>query len=109
MKRESNTYEVKGQASINTTITSQQEVLADIRSITGVTIVTFTPADQDNPGMVLDNTDYKGVLDIKVDTFPFERFDKSKHIKDIILKIRRIPAVNYFRPNLISLLENETL
>lgn len=109
MKRESNTYEIQGQAGINTTITSQQEVLADIRSIEGVTIVTFTPADIDNPGLVQDNTNYKGILDIKVDNFPFERFDKKKHIKDIILKIRRIPAVNYFRPDLISLLENETL
>lgn len=109
MKRESNTYEIQGQASINTTITSQQEVLADIRSIEGVTIVTFTPADIDDPTLVLDNTNYKGVLDIKVDTFPFERFDKKEHLKKIVNLIRRIPAVNFFRPSLINLLENETL
>jgi len=109
MKRESNTYEIKGQASINTTITSQQEVLADIRSMKGVTIVSFTPANQEDPTLVLDNTNYKGILDVKVDTFPFEKFDKSKHLKDIVLQIRSTPAVNYFRPDLISLLENETL
>jgi hypothetical protein len=107
MKRESNTYEIQGRASIDTTLTTQQEVLADIRSIRGVTIVSFSPINEDEPAT--SNKNYVGILDIKVDNFPFERFDKKRDLQNIINLIRRIPAINFFRPDLINLLENETL
>jgi hypothetical protein len=103
MKRESNTYELKGPCSINTKITSQSEVLSDIRSIRGVTIVSFTPYDKLNTSS---NVDYKGELDIKIDNFPFEKFDKKRDLGNIVNYIQKLPAVNYFRVELETLLEH---
>lgn len=106
MKRDSKTYKIVGRASINTTITSQNEVMADIRSIRGVTIVTFTPYSKDDPTMSYDNQNYEGELDIKIDTFPFENFDKNVVLKDIAANIKKIPAINYYRPTMVNLMEN---
>jgi|TARA_X000001316_G_C895321_1_gene15533 hypothetical protein len=104
MKKESRTYNIKGQASINTSITSQAEVLSDIRSIKGVTTVGFTPKTI-NPAGVLDNRNYKGSFNIKIDNFPFEKFDKEIALKNIVDQIRKIPAVNFFRVELETLLQ----
>lgn len=105
MKRESNTYDVKGKASINTNITSQTEVMSDIRSIQGITTTRFSPIVKDDPLVSYDNSKYEGELDIKVDTFPFEKFDKKTVIKNIILQIRKIPAINFYNPSSIDLIK----
>jgi len=107
MKKESKTYTLKGPGSLNTTIISQAEILSDIRSIIGVTTVGFSPEDLENRNISYNNPDYKGEFRIKIDNFPFTKFDRSKTLKDITNTIRKIPAVNYFRASLESLMENE--
>jgi len=111
MKRESQTYQIEGIMSINTNTQFQAEVMSDIRSITGITTAGFHPYEKDGDDYqaVIDNTNYKGDLKIKIDTFPFDNFDKKKKFKEIINKIRSIPAINFFRPKLSTLLEYETL
>jgi hypothetical protein len=111
MKRESQVYQIEGIMSINTEIQFQAEVMSDIRSIPGITTAGFHPYDKegDNYQAVIDNTNYKGDLKIKIDTFPFKNFDKKKKFKEITQQIRSIPAVNFFRPKLSTLLEHETL
>ena len=111
MKRSSQTYQLEGIMSINTERQFQAEVLSDIRSIPGITTAGFHPYEKDgeNYQAVIDNTNYKGDLKIKIDTFPFKNFDKKATFKEIINTIRSIPAVNFFRPKLSTLLEHETL
>jgi hypothetical protein len=103
MKKESNTYQLKGPSSINTKITPQSEVLSDIRSIRGITTVSFTP---DDPTDTSANSNYTGLMNIKVDNYPFEMFDKKRDIEGILAKIKKIPAMNYFRIELETMLEH---
>ncbi len=109
MKKESRTYTIKGPGSLNTELLSQAEILSDIRSIAGVTTVGFTPDELGDRNASYNNPNYKGEFKIKIDNFPFTKFDRSKVLKDIVNTIRKIPAVNYFRASLESLMENETV
>ena len=103
MKKESKTYTIVGPASLNTTINSQAEILSDIRSIKGVTTVGFTPQDAEDRNASYNNQNYKGEFNIKVDNFPFEKFDRTEDLKRLVDSIRKIPAVNFFRASLESL------
>ena len=109
MKKESKTYIIKGPGSLNTTIVSQAEILSDIRSITGVTTVGFTPDEIGDRNASYNNPNYKGEFKVKIDNFPFTKFDRSETLKNIAQTIRKIPAVNYFRASLESLMENGTI
>lgn len=109
MKKESKTYTIKGPGSLNTEITSQAEILSDIRSIAGVTTVGFSPKEEGDRNSPYNNSNYKGEFKIKIDNFPFTKFDRPKVLKDIVNTIRKIPAVNYFRASLESLMENENI
>jgi len=103
MKKESKTYKIVGPASLNTTDKSQAEILSDIRSIEGVTTVGFTPQDIEDRNASYNNLNYKGEFNIKVDNFPFERFDRTEDLKRLVNIIRKIPSVNFFRASLDSL------
>jgi hypothetical protein len=97
------TYQISGEAGLNTTITPQADLISDIRSIEGITIVTFTPKNEEESAA--SNPNHVGVLSIKFDTFPFTEFDKDTQINSLIEKIRKIPAVNYFKTGQVNLLE----
>ena len=98
------TYQIQGEISINTLISPQNEVLSDIRSIEGVTIVKFTPISEGK-----DDRNHRGILSIKLDTFPFTQFDKETQFENLIEKVRKIQAVNYYRPSDATLLESTKL
>jgi hypothetical protein len=98
------TYQISGEMGINTKISPQSEVMSNIRSIEGITIVSFSPKNEDDSST--DNRNHRGVLNVKFDTFPFTEFDKEIQIKNLVGRIREMPAVNYFRPGQVSLLEN---
>ena len=98
-----NTYQISGEASLDTTITPQADLISDIRSIEGITIVTFTPKNEEESAA--SNPNHVGILSIKFDTFPFTEFDKDVQIKALVEKIRKMPAVNFFRPGQVNLLE----
>ena len=97
------TYQISGEAGLDTTITPQADLISDIRSIEGITIVTFTPKNEEESAA--SNPNHVGVLSIKFDTFPFTEFDKDTQINSLIEKIRKIPAVNYFKTGQVNLLE----
>jgi hypothetical protein len=97
------TYQISGEAGLNTKITPQSDLISDIRSIEGITIVTFTPKNEEESAA--SNPNHVGILSIKFDTFPFTEFDKDTQINDLIEKIRKIPAVNYFKTGQVNLLE----
>ena len=61
------TYQISGEAGLNTTITPQADLISDIRSIEGITIVTFTPKNEDESAA--SNPNHLGILSIKFDTF----------------------------------------
>jgi len=105
------TYQIEGIMSINTKEEFQAGVMAQIRAIPGVTTVGFHPYEKEggNYQAVIDNTNYRGDLKIKINTFPFKKFNKKKNLKEIIKRINSIKAVNSFRPKLSTLLEHETI
>ena len=97
------TYQISGEASLDTTITPQADLISDIRSIEGITIVTFTPKNEEESAA--SNPNHVGILSIKFDTFPFTEFDKDTQINILVDQIRKMPAVNYFKPSQVNLLE----
>jgi hypothetical protein len=97
------TYQISGEASLDTTITPQADLISDIRSIEGITIVTFTPKNEEESAA--SNPNHLGILSIKFDTFPFTEFDKDVQINNLVNQIRKIPAVNYFKTGQVNLLE----
>ena len=98
-----NTYQISGEAGLDTTITPQADLISDIRSIEGITIVTFTPKNEEESAA--SNPNHIGILSIKFDTFPFTEFDKDTQINILVDQIRKMPAVNFFRPGQVNLLE----
>jgi hypothetical protein len=98
-----NTYQISGEAGLDTTVTPQADLVSDIRSIEGITIVTFTPKNEEESAA--SNPNHVGILSLKFDTFPFTEFDKDVQIKALVEKIRKMPAVNFFRPGQVNLLE----
>ncbi len=97
------TYQISGEAGLNTTITPQADLISDIRSIEGITIVTFTPKNEADSAA--SNPNHTGILSVKFDTFPFTEFDKDVQINNLVNQIRKIPAVNYFKAGQVNILE----
>jgi hypothetical protein len=91
-------FKVKGILITNTTIRPQQEILSDIRALTGVTIVSTVDLDQEYSQ---NNESLRVILNLKVDGYPFIRhggFSRDK-IKDIISSVKRVEGVKSFIVN----------
>jgi len=91
-------FKVKGILITNTTIRPQQEILSDIRALTGVTIVSTVDLDQEYSQ---NNDNLRVILNLKVDGYPFIRhggFSRDK-IKDIISSVKRVEGVKSFIVN----------
>jgi len=95
-KRSSSTiYKFKGILSVDPKKRNKEEVLSDIRSLTGVTIVSTKPAQGEN---ITPNTE-ESILSIKIDPHPYigkGGFSKEK-VTDIIEDVRKIEGVEYFK------------
>ncbi len=94
-KSSSTIYKFKGILSVDTKKRNKEEVLSDIRSLTGVTIVSTKPAQGDN---ITPNTE-ESVLSIKIDPHPYMGkggFSKEK-VEDTIDDVRKIEGVEYFK------------
>ena len=91
-------YKVKGVLITDTTKRPQQEILSDIRSLTGVTIVSTVDVDGEYPQ---NNDNLRVILNLKIDGYPFIKqggFGRDK-IDDIIANIKRVEAVKTFVVN----------
>ena len=108
VKFDSQTFQFTGQAGLNTVKSFVSDILSDVRSIKGITVVGFHP-DSDNPENAKKNKNFEGEFRITVDNYPFEGVNKAQIIKGISSIIKKIPAVNYFRPSMQTVMEHETL
>tara|TARA_R110000772_G_scaffold57110_2_gene129597 strand:- start:719 stop:1090 length:372 start_codon:yes stop_codon:yes gene_type:complete len=91
-------YKVKGIIITDTTIRPQQEILSDIRSLTGVTIVSTVDLDG---SYSQENNNLKVILNLKIDGYPFMKqggFSREK-IQDIINNVKRVEGVKSFIVN----------
>ena len=91
-------YKLSGRLITNIKNRTQNDILSDIRSITGVTVVS-TDEIQDYSEQSYEN--FNTILNLKIDGYPFIKaggFSKEK-IETIIDQIRKIPNVLSFRYN----------
>ena len=111
MSAQFQTYQIEGVMSINTKKEFQAGVMAQVRAIPGVTTAGFHPyeKDGDNYQAVINNTNYKGDLKIKLNTFPFKKFRRKRELQSVVKQVNSIEGVNSFRPTLNTLLEHEAL
>jgi hypothetical protein len=100
-------YKVKGILITDTTKRPQQDILSNIRALTGVTIVSSTEIEgqdyaQNNPNL-------RVILNLKIDGYPFSKqggFSKDVIINKVIPAVRRVEGVKGFLvdPNNITLI-----
>jgi hypothetical protein len=91
-------FKVKGILITNTTTRPQQEILSDIRALTGVTIVSTTEMDDEYSQ---NNDNLRVILNLKIDGYPFMRsggFSREK-VMDIIKSVKRVDGVKSFIVN----------
>jgi hypothetical protein len=90
-------YKVQGILTTDTSLRNQTEILSDVRSITGVTIVSSKETGTD--ASAVDNQYYHSVLSVKIDPHPYigkGGFGKEE-IKKIINDIKKIKGVRNFK------------
>ncbi len=91
-------FKVKGILVTDTTKRPQQEILSDIRALTGVTIVSTVDLDGEYSQ---NNDNLRVVMNLKIDGYPFIRhggFNRDK-IKEIISSIKRVEGVKTYLVN----------
>lgn len=91
-------YKLKGRLITNIKTRPQKEILSDIRSIIGVTVVSTTELE-DYSEQNFDQ--FTTILNLKIDGYPFIKsggFSRDK-IKDIANMIRKVPDVVSFNYN----------
>lgn len=89
-------FKVRGILVSDTTKRPQQEILSDIRSLTGVTIVSTEEMDENEYSQ--NNNNLRVILNLKIDGYPFIRhggFSREK-IQDIIASVKRVEGVKSF-------------
>ena len=91
-------FKVKGILVTDTTKRPQQEILSDIRALTGVTIVSTVDLDGEYSQ---NNDNLRVIMNLKIDGYPFMRhggFSRDK-VKDIISSVKRVEGVKTFIVN----------
>jgi len=91
-------FKIKGILVTNTVTRPQQEILSDIRSLTGVTIVSTEEMDDEYSQ---NNDNLRVILNLKIDGYPFIKhggFSRDT-LKDIIASVKRVEAVKSFLVN----------
>ena len=91
-------FKVKGILVTNTTTRPQQEILSDIRALTGVTIVSTVDLDQEYSQ---NNENLRVILNLKIDGYPFIRHGgfSRKKVEEIIASVKRVDGVKSFIVN----------
>ena len=85
-------FKVKGILITDTTKRPQQEILSDIRALTGVTIVSTKEMDEEYSQ---NNPNLRVILNLKIDGYPFIKsggFSREK-VMDIINSVKRVDGV----------------
>ena len=90
-------YKVKGILITDTTKRPQQDILSNIRALTGVTIVSSTEIEGQNYAQ--NNPNLRVILNLKIDGYPFSKhggFSKDVIINKVIPAVRRVEGVKGF-------------
>jgi hypothetical protein len=105
IKEESTQYNIEGQLLTNTEERPQKDILSDIRSLPGITIVSSKDVNPDSNAF--SNPNYYTVLKIKVDPHPYTAGFKDEDLQQLLLDIRAIKGVRNFK--LIKSIEKKTV
>lgn len=97
IKEESTQYNIEGLLYTNTEERPQKDILSDIRSLPGVTIV--SSKDLNPEENAFSNPNYGTVIRIKVDPHPFTSGFKDDDLQDMFTDIRKIKGVRNFKLN----------
>jgi hypothetical protein len=98
IKEESTQYNTEGLLLTNTEIRPQKDILSDIRSITGVTIVSskdYKLAGEESTAF--SNPNYYSIIRIKIDPHPYPGGFKDKDLDKMLTNIRAIKGVRNFK------------
>jgi len=98
IKEESTQYNTEGLLLTNTEVRPQKDILSDIRSITGVTIVSskdYKLAGEESTAF--SNPNYYSIIRIKIDPHPYPGGFKDKDLDKMLTDIRAIKGVRNFK------------
>lgn len=102
LKEESTQYTFAGVLITNTSSEDgrpQKDILSDIRSIAGITIVTSKDYDISGEISAFNNPNYYSIIKVKVDPHPYPTGFTSKNLQDMLKDIRAIKGVKNFKLN----------
>jgi hypothetical protein len=97
IKEESTQYNIEGLLYTNTEERPQKDILSDIRSLPGVTIVSSEDINPEENAF--SNPNYGTIIKIKVDPHPFTSGFKDDDLQDMFIDIRKIKGVRNFKLN----------
>ena len=95
LKEESTQYTVEGTLLTNTEERPQKDILSDIRSLPGITIV--SSKDINSEDTAFNNPNYYTILKIKIDPHPFSSGFKDEDLQQLFTDIRAIKGVRNFK------------
>lgn len=99
LKEESTQYNIEGLLLTNTEERPQKDILSDIRSLPGITIVSSKDYDLSGNSSAFSNPNYYSILHIKVDPHPFSSGFKDEDLQELFKDIRSIKGVRNFKLN----------
>jgi hypothetical protein len=95
LKEESIQYNLEGYLYTNTEERPQKDILSDIRSLPGITIVSSKDINQDDSAF--NNPNYGTVLKVKIDPHPYTSGFKDEDLQNLLKDIRKIQGVRNFK------------
>jgi len=99
LKEESTQYNVEGLLLTNTEDRPQKDILSDIRSLPGVTIVSSKDYDLSGETSAFSNPNYYTIIKIKIDPHPYPNGFKDEDLQQLFADIRAIKGVRNFKLN----------
>lgn len=99
IKEESTQYNIEGLLLTNTIDRPQKDILSDIRSLPGITIVSSKDYDLSGDSSAFSNPNYYTIIKIKVDPHPYADGFKDEDLQQLFTDIRAIKGVRNFKLN----------
>jgi hypothetical protein len=98
LNEESTQYNVEGLLQTDTTSRPQKDILSDIRSLPGITIVSTKDYELQGPEVLaFNNSNYYTILRIKIDPHPYPTGFKNEDLQNLFDEIRAIEGVRNFK------------
>jgi len=98
LNEESTQYNVEGLLQTDTTVRPQKDILSDVRSLPGITIVSTKDYEmQGSEVLAFNNPNYYTILRIKIDPHPYPSGFKDEDLQGLLEEIRAIKGVRNFK------------